>query len=143
MSGYTLDEMHDGQTASFSKTVTEADVVLFAGLTGDFNPLHVDAAHAATTRFGERIAHGALLAGFVSAVLGMRLPGPGALYASQRLDFKRPVKIGDTVTATVEVVERNADKNRVRFLTRCTNQHGEVVAEGESVLLPRRADASS
>lgn len=139
MPGFALSEMHDGQTASFTKTVTEADVVLFAGITGDFNPLHIDAAHAATTRFGERIAHGALLAGFVSTVLGMHLPGPGALYASQRLDFKRPVKIGDTVTASVEVVERDAEKNRVRFATRCTNQAGEVVAEGESVLLPRKA----
>lgn len=139
MPGFTLSEMHDGQTASFTKTVTETDVVLFAGLTGDFNPLHIDAHHAASTRFGERIAHGALLAGFVSTVLGMHLPGPGALYASQRLDFKRPVRIGDTITATAEVAERDAATNRVRLATRCTNQHGEVVAEGESVLLPKKS----
>ena len=139
MSGKTIHELSVGDTARFTKTVTEADVVLFAGLTGDFNPLHVDHAYAATTRFGRPVAHGALLAGLLSNVLGMQLPGPGALYASQRLDFRRPVFIGDTITAEAEVVEKVEEKNRVRFATRCTNQHGETVAEGESVLLPKKA----
>ena len=138
MTGKTLAEMAVGDTARFSKTVTQADVTLFAGLTGDFNPLHVDHAHAAQTRFGRPVVHGALLTGLVSAVLGMQLPGPGALYASQSLAFKRPVFIGDTVTAEVEVVERIEEKNRVRFATRCLNQDGAVVAEGESVLLPQQ-----
>ena len=139
MTGKTLAEMAVGDTARFAKTVTQADVTLFAGLTGDFNPLHVDHAHAATTRFGQPVGHGALLAGLVSTVVGMQLPGPGALYASQRLDFKKPVFIGDTVTAEAEVVERVEEKNRVRLATRCRNQHGDLVAEGESVLLPRKS----
>jgi 3-hydroxybutyryl-CoA dehydratase len=136
--GKTLAEMAVGDAARFTKTITQADVTLFAGLTGDFNPLHVDHAHAATTRFGQPVVHGALLAGLVSAVLGMQLPGPGALYASQHLAFKRPVFIGDTITAEAEVAELVEEKNRVRFVTRCLNQDGEVVAEGESVLLPKR-----
>lgn len=139
--GLTIHDLTLGQTARFTKTVTQADVTLFAGLTGDFNPLHVDHAHAATTRFGRPVVHGALLAGLVSAVLGMQLPGPGALYASQSLAFKRPVFIGDTITAEAEVVEKIEDKNRVRFATRCTNQDGELVAEGESVLLPKKPAA--
>ena len=135
--GRTLAEIAVGDTARFSKTVTQADVTLFAGLTGDFNPLHVDHAHAAQTRFGQPVVHGALLAGLVSTVVGMQLPGPGALYASQSLAFKKPVFIGDTITAEAEVVERVEEKNRVRLATRCLNQAGEVVAEGESVLLPK------
>ena len=137
MTGLTLAEMPLGLTARVSKTITQADVTLFAGITGDFNPLHVDHAYAATTRFGQPVVHGALLAGLVSAVLGMPLPGPGALYASQSLAFRKPVFLGDTVTAEAEVVERVEDRNRVRLATRCRNQHGDVVAEGESVLLPR------
>ena len=137
--GKTLAEIAVGDTARFSKTVTQADVTLFAGLTGDFNPLHVDHAHAAGTRFGQPVVHGALLAGLVSTVVGMQLPGPGALYASQSLAFKKPVFLGDTVTAEAEVVERIEDQNRVRLATRCLNQAGEVVAEGESVLLPKKS----
>jgi len=137
MTGLTLAEMPLGLTARVAKTITQADVTLFAGLTGDFNPLHVDHAYAATTRFGQPVVHGALLAGLVSAVLGMHLPGPGALYASQSLAFRKPVFLGDTITAEAEVVERVEDRNRVRLATRCRNQHGDVVAEGESVLLPR------
>lgn len=139
--GKTLHELAIGDTARFTKTITQADVTLFAGLTGDFNPLHVDHAYAATTRFGRPVVHGALLAGLVSAVLGMQLPGPGALYASQRLDFRRPVFLGDTVTAEVEVAEKDEATNRVRLLTRCRNQDGELVAEGESVLLPKKPAA--
>lgn len=139
--GKTIHDIALGDTARFTKTVTQADVTLFAGLTGDFNPLHVDHEHAAQTRFGRPVVHGAFLAGLVSAVLGMQMPGPGALYASQSLAFKRPVFIGDTITAEAEAVERIEEKNRVRFATRCTNQHGEVVAEGESVLLPKKPAA--
>ncbi len=128
-------EFQPGQRASFTKTVTEADVYAFAGITGDFNPLHVDAEYARRSRFGERIAHGMLTAGLISTVLGMRLPGPGGIYLSQSLKFLKPVKFGDTVTATVEVVSYRTEKHVLTLHTGCTNQRGDAVAEGESVLL--------
>ena len=124
-----------GQTAQMAKTVTEADVVLFAGVTGDFNPVHVDAVAAERSRFGGRIAHGMLSAGFVSAVLAMRLPGPGTIYLSQSLRFTRPVHLGDTVTARVEILELVPAKRRVRLATACHNQRGETVLEGEAVVM--------
>ena len=139
MQGLTIAEIEPGQTASFTKTVSEADVYGFAGITGDFNPVHINATYAEQTVFGGRIAHGILCAGFISTVLGMSLPGPGAIYVSQQLSFKRPVHIGDTITAVVEVSEILTERNRVRFATRCINQSGETVAEGESVLMPRKA----
>ena len=139
MTGKTIHELQPGQTARFSKTIGESDVYLFAGITGDFNPVHIDQTYAEGTTFQGRIAHGMLTASLISTVLGLQLPGPGAIYASQSLRFLRPVRIGDTVTAEVEVAEVNVEKNRVRLATRCLNQRGEVVAEGESLLLPRKA----
>ena len=130
-----IDEIQVGQVAELAKTVTEADVTLFAGVTGDFNPVHVDAEAAAQSRFGERIAHGMLSAGFISAVLGRRLPGTGSIYLSQSLRFTKPVRIGDTVTARVEVVEVLATKRRVRLATVCRNQQGETVVDGEAVVM--------
>lgn len=130
-----FDELSVGQSASQAKTITEADVVLYAGLTGDFNPVHVNEEEAARSRFGGRIAHGMLTAGLVSAVLGTRLPGPGAIYVRQSLRFTRPVRIGDTVTARVEVTELEPGRRRVTLETRCTNQDGTVVLEGEAELL--------
>ncbi len=124
-----------GEKASASRTVTEADVVLFGGVTGDLNPAHFDEAWARTTRFGGRIAHGMLTAGYVSAVLGMRLPGPGTIYLSQTLRFTSPVRIGDTITATVEVAEIIEDK-RLRLITTATNQDGKRVLEGEALVMP-------
>ena len=124
-----------GQWAEFAKTVTEADVVLFAGVTGDFNPVHVDAEYAATTQFGGRIAHGMLSAGFVSTVLASRLPGPGTIYLSQSLRFTRPVRIGDTVTAHAEITQLHPEKRRVTLATVCRNQRGETVIEGEAVVM--------
>src|SRR5664279_4866905 len=106
-----------GDTASFSKTVTESDVVTFAGLTSDFNPIHVDAEYARESLFKERIAHGMLLAGFISAVLGTQLPGPNAIYMGQTLEFKLPAKIGDTVTATVTVTEKRDEKRILKLDT--------------------------
>ncbi|HEX2091359.1 MAG TPA: MaoC family dehydratase [Longimicrobiaceae bacterium] len=129
-----FDELQVGQRAEWGKTVTEADVVLFAGITGDFNPAHLDQAYAERSRFGGRIAHGMLGAGFISAALAMRLPGPGTIYLSQSLRFVRPVRIGDTVTARVEVAELFAAKRRVRLLTTCANQAGETVIEGEALV---------
>ncbi|MFL5575514.1 MAG: MaoC family dehydratase [Gemmatimonadaceae bacterium] len=130
-----IDELAAGAFAEHAKTVTEADVVLFAGVTGDFNPVHVDAEAAARSTFGERIAHGMLSAGLISAAIAMKLPGPGTIYLSQSLRFTRPVKIGDTVTARVEVAEVIAAKRRVRLLTTCRNQRGETVLDGEALVM--------
>lgn len=137
--GMTIDELEVGQTAGFSKTVAESDVYGFAGITGDFNPVHVDAVEAQASRFGARIAHGILSAALVSTTIGMKLPGPGCIYMEQKLRFKAPVFFGDTITAQVEVAEVIREKNRVRLGTRCVNQRGEVVAEGESLVMPREA----
>src|SRR5688572_14065387 len=123
-----------GQAAEFSKTVTEADVVLFAGITGDFNSAHVDEVSASKSRFKGRIAHGLLSAGFISACIAMRLPGPGSIYLSQSLRFVRPVRIGDTVTARVTIAELIPPKRRVRLTTQCHNQQGELVIDGEATV---------
>lgn len=123
-----------GQAAEFTKTVTETDVVLFAGITGDLNPAHVDETAAAKGRFGGRIAHGMLTASFISTVLAMRMPGPGTVYLQQTLRFTRPVRIGDTVTARAEVLEL-LPKGRARLATVCRNHAGETVIEGEAVVL--------
>lgn len=137
--GLTIGDLELGQSAAFTKTISESDVYAFAGITGDFNPVHVNAVAAAESRFGQRIAHGMLAAALVSTVIGMKLPGPGVIYMSQSLRFTAPVFFGDTVTAQVEVVELNREKNRVRLSTRCVNQNGEVVGEGESLVMPREA----
>jgi 3-hydroxybutyryl-CoA dehydratase len=130
-----IDEIRVGDAAELAKTVTESDIALFAGVTGDFNPVHVDAVAAGKSVFGGRIAHGILSAGFISAVLAMRLPGPGSIYLSQTLRFTKPVRIGDTVTARVEVLEVIAPKRRVRLATTCRNQNGELVVEGEALVM--------
>ncbi len=136
-----FEDLRPGQSATHSKTVTEADVVLFAGVTGDFNPAHLDQVYAEKSRFGGRIAHGMLSAGFISAALAMRLPGPGTIYLSQSLRFLRPVHIGDTVTARVEVAELFPAKRRVRLLTTCANQDGEALVDGEAmVMVPEEED---
>lgn len=141
MSGKTIQELRVGDTASFSKTISEYDVYAFAGITGDLNPVHIDRVAAEASPFKARVAHGMLTASLLSTVLGAKLPGPGTIYLSQSLKFKQPVFIGDTVTATVEVAELLTDRNRVRLATRCTNERGEVVAEGESwVLAPKAAE---
>lgn len=124
-----------GQRATFTKTITEADIAAFAGLSGDFNPLHMDAEFAGKSRFGARIAHGMLTAGLISAVLGMRLPGPGGIYVSQTLDFRRPVHIGDTITAIAEVTTFEPEKRLLTVRTTCVNQHEKTVVEGQAVLL--------
>jgi 3-hydroxybutyryl-CoA dehydratase len=138
MQGYTINELKVGQSAAFTKTVSESDVYLFAGVTGDINPAHVNEEYAKTTMFKTRIAHGMLGAGFISAVLGMQLPGPGVIYVKQDLKFKAPVKIGDTVTAEATVKEIDVAKNRVAMTTILKNQEGTVVIEGDAVLMPRK-----
>ncbi|MET0399413.1 MAG: MaoC family dehydratase [Longimicrobiaceae bacterium] len=129
-----FEELQVGDSAEFSKTITEADVVLFAGITGDFNPVHIDQQAAEKSRFGGRIVHGMLTAGLISAVLGMRLPGPGAIYLHQSLRFTGPVMLGDTVTARAEVLELIPAKQRVRVATTCRKQTGETVLDGEALL---------
>jgi 3-hydroxybutyryl-CoA dehydratase len=143
MIGKTIDELKVGDSAQFSKTVSETDVYLFAGITGDFNPAHVDEEYARKTYFGTRIAHGLLPAGFISAVMGNRLPGPGSIYLRQELTFLGTVKIGDTITARVEVVEIDTVKGRVRMLTTCDNQEGKRVLTGEAIVSPPRPPKSS
>lgn len=135
----TIQEMTLGNCASTTKTVTETDVYLFAGITGDLNPAHTNEVSASQTPFGGRIAHGILGAGFISAVLGMKLPGPGTIYLGQELKFTRPVRIGDTVTATCTVSEIIPEKNIVKFDTVCTNQHSEVVIKGTATVMPPKA----
>jgi 3-hydroxybutyryl-CoA dehydratase len=139
MSGVTIrDDFWPGEQASFAKTVTEADVTGLAGIIGDFNPIHVDAEYARKTRFGRRIAHGMLTGGLISAVLGNRLPGPGAIYLSQQLEFLAPVYIGDTITAVVEVVEWKPEKRIITLKTDAYNQEERQVATGKAVLLVDR-----
>ena len=127
--------MEIGQAAELSRTVSEADVRAYAELTGDFNPAHVDPEYAAASPFKGIIAHGMLTAGYVSAVLAMRLPGPGAIYLGQSLRFTKPVRPGDTITARVEVVELVPEKRRARLATTSRNQHGELVLDGEATVL--------
>ncbi len=127
--GLYLEDLKEGMKASYAKTITEADVVLFAGITGDDNPVHINAEYAEQTMFEQRIVHGMFSAGLISAVLGTRLPGPGAIYIDQQLSFKAPVHIGDTVVATATVVEINEERRRVRLETIC-RVNNKVVAEG-------------
>jgi 3-hydroxybutyryl-CoA dehydratase len=124
-----------GQSAERSKVMTEALVNAYAELTGDFSPVHVDEAAARQTRFGTRIAHGMLSAGFLSAVIGMDLPGPGTIWVAQALKFKLPVKLGDAITWRVEIKELFPEKKRATLSTRCKNQRGETVIEGEGTIL--------
>ncbi len=127
-----------GDFAEMSKVITEEDIFLFAGITGDRNPVHISREYAAKSRFGERIAHGILVAGLVSAVIGTKLPGPGCIYVSQTLTFLRPVRIGDEITARAEVAEVVSEK-RLRLKTHCTNQRKEIVLDGEAIVVPPRA----
>ncbi len=133
-----LDELRVGMTASTRKTITEADILLYSAVSTDTNPVHIDAEAAAAGPFKQRVAHGMLTAGLISAVLGTRLPGPGSVYLAQTLRFRAPVKIGDTVTATVEVTEINVERKRATLKTVCSVA-GKPVIEGEAtVLVPVR-----
>ncbi|AOY57345.1 MaoC family dehydratase [Desulfococcus multivorans] len=139
MTGKTIGEIQIGDTAEFAKTVSETDIYLYAGITGDFNPAHINAAYAEKTFFKARIAHGMLTAGFISTILGTFLPGPGTIYLKQDLRFLAPVRIGDTITARVEVTGKMDDKNKVTFRTICTNQDGTMVLDGEALVSPPKA----
>ncbi len=133
--GICFEDLKIGDTASTGKTITEADILMFAAVSTDTNPVHINAEVAAASMFGERIAHGMLSAGLISAVLGTRLPGPGTVYLGQTLRFRAPVKIGDTVTATVEVTALDPAKKRATLRTVCTVA-GKPVIEGEAVVMP-------
>jgi 3-hydroxybutyryl-CoA dehydratase len=138
-----FEDLSVGQKASFGKTITEADIVLFAAVTGDTNPMHLNEEYAKGTIFKERIAHGMLAAGLITKVLGTQLPGPGTIYMSQTLKFRAPVRIGETVTATVEVKALHPDKHRATLSTICTVK-GEPVLEGEAyVSVPSRLSKSA
>lgn len=134
MSELAFADIKVGDSASLSKTVTESDILTFAGLTMDYNPVHINAEYAKQSIFKERIAHGMLSAGFISAVLGTQLPGPNSIYLGQELKFTAPVKIGDTVTATATIIEKREDKRILKLQTTVTNQHGEVVVDGTAVI---------
>jgi 3-hydroxybutyryl-CoA dehydratase len=136
MIGKTIQELNIGDTAEFSKTVSETDIYQFAGITGDFNPAHMNEEYAKKTFFKTRIAHGMLSAGFISTVIGTKLPGTGSIYIQQDLSFLAPVRIGDTITARAEVIEIMEGKNRVRLKTVCVNQEGTQVINGEAVVSP-------
>jgi len=136
--GYAFEELEVGMSASFARTIGEADLLLFAGVSGDTNPVHLDEEFASGTMFGQRIAHGMLTASFISTVIGTKLPGPGCIYLSQSLRFKAPVKPGDTVVARVTLRELVPEKRKAIFDTVCTVR-GRTVLEGEAnILVPPR-----
>lgn len=136
--GYYAEDLSPGMSASFSKTITEADIILYSGVSGDINAVHLDEVYAATTPFGGRIAHGMLSAGLISATLANRLPGPGTIYLGQTLAFRAPVRPGDTVTATVTVKSVVPEKRRVVLETVCRVGDTKVIEGEATVLAPAR-----
>jgi acyl dehydratase len=131
----TFTDIQLGDQATYTRTVEERDIVLFAAVSGDINPLHLDPTYAAGTRFGERIAHGMLTGAFVSACLAIELLGPGTIYLSQTLNFRLPVKIGDTVTVTLEVAEKHERHSRLTLDCKVRNQHGKLVVTGTAEVM--------
>lgn len=142
MIGKTIEELNVGDRAHFSKTLSESDVYLFAGVTGDLNPAHINEEYAGKTFFKTRIVHGMLLAGLISGVLGNKLPGAGTVYLRQDLEFLAPVHIGETITAVVEIIEILHEEKRVRVRTTCVNQQGVLVLNGEALVSPPRRPKS-
>lgn len=138
--GKSIHQLKIGDSAQISKTITEKDINDFARVTGDFNPLHLDQAYAEKTIFKGRIAHGLLSVGLLSTVLGNILPGHGTIYLSQEIKFLAPVRIGDTITAKVEVLELISEKNRAKFRTTCMNQDGKEVADGAAWVMPPKKE---
>ena len=136
--GYYLEDLEVGMTASYSRTVTDADVVLFAGISGDINPVHMNNEYAKATMFKGRIAHGMLTASFISTVLGTKLPGPGCIYVSQNLKFRAPVRIGDTVRTQVVITGIDREKGRVAFETTCSVGDTLVISGDASLMVQRR-----
>lgn len=131
-----LEDIYPGMKVSYSQTITDADIKAFAGISGDHNPVHVSENYAAQSRFGKRIAHGLMSAGFFSALFGMRLPGPGCVYVSQSLQFKRPVYMNDTIVAAVEVTKVDRVRRRVFFNTECTVGNKKVITGEAEIYVP-------
>ncbi len=142
LDGYDIEDLTIGMSASFAKTITEADIVLFAAASGDNNAVHINEEFAQTTQFKGRIAHGMLSASVISAAIAGKLPGPGTIYLGQNLRFKAPVRPGDTVQATVTVKELFPEKRRVALTTVCTVK-GKVVIEGDALVMPTSREARS
>jgi 3-hydroxybutyryl-CoA dehydratase len=134
MSELAYEDIKVGDEASLTRTITEVHIVNYAGLTGDMNPVHVDAEHAAQSMFGERIAHGMLVAGLISAVLGTQLPGPNSIYLGQDLNFVAPVMIGDTIKVVVIVTDKRDEKRIIKLRTTAYNQRGTMVIDGNAVV---------
>jgi len=141
LNGYDYEDLKPGMSATFAKTITEADIVLFAAVSGDNNAVHINEEFAQTTRFKGRIAHGMLTASVISAAIAGRMPGPGTVYLSQNLRFKAPVKPGDTVHATVTVVEMLPEKRRVSLTTICRVRN-KVVVDGDALVMPTSTQAA-
>ena len=139
MIGKTIKALKVGDTARIQKTISETDVYLYAGITGDLNPAHVNEEYAKNTFFKTRIAHGMLTAGLISTVLGNKLPGAGSIYLRQSVNFLAPVHFGDTITAQAEVSEIDLEKNRVKLKTTCMNQEGTIVLDGEAIISPPKS----
>ena len=135
LSNYTYDEIEIGQTASYSQTVEEHDIQMFAAVSGDVNPVHLDAEFAATTQFKQPIAHGMLTGAYVSAALALELPGPGTIYLGQSLRFRLPVLIGDTITVELEVTDKRDDRKFVTLECKAINQNGKLVASGTAEVM--------
>ena len=138
MNGLYLEDLKVGMSAMFGKTVTEADIMAFAGVSGDTNPVHLHDGFARSTKFEQRVAHGMLSASFISAVIGTKLPGPGSVYISQTMSFMAPVLIGETITAVATITAIDERRRRVTLKTQCLNGD-KVVIDGEAtILVPRR-----
>ncbi len=135
LTNLTYDELTIGQTAAYSRTVSQQEILLFAAVSGDINPLHLDPEYAATTRFGGCIAHGMITGSFISAALALELPGPGTVYLGQDLRFRLPVRPDDTITVHLEVIEKNDRGGRVRLDCRAVNQHDKLVASGTAEVI--------
>lgn len=136
MKGLTMEQIKIGDVASFEKTITETDVYMYAGISGDINPAHINEEYMKGTIFKGRIVHGMLTAGLISAILGNYLPGPGTIYLGQDLRFKAPVKFNDTIKAIATVIEKREEKNIIILETICTNQNGTVVLIGKATVMP-------
>lgn len=132
----TASNLRIGQCAEFKKKLTDEDVVNFARASGDVNPVHLDEDAGRNSIFGQRVVHGILVSGLISAVIANKLPGEGSIYLGQELKFTKPTFIGDTITVMAEIIAIDIEKNRVRLKTICTNQHGDVVIAGEALVLP-------
>lgn len=141
MHTWTYDKLKVGQEAEFSKTITETDITLFAGISGDFNPIHMDEEYAKRGPFKKRIAHGAIAMSLIAPVMGMKLPGLGTILVELQCSFKAPVFIGDTITAKARVKEKIEDKRWIKMELLWVNQRGETIMQGEAVVIPPREDS--